>query len=197
MKDLTSIYLSPSFIERLTKPPPKGDLFKKALGNWPKETPLLDLCGGWGRDSLCFASWGFKASCLERHSEVFKLVSKTFQELKTRNSIYENILKNISYLNIDAKDFLKNTKDNWPLIYLDPMYPDRKKSALGKGEMRILKELVGDDPDKAELAQLAFEKTKKRLVIKGPKLSPSLLELVRPTHVFKGSSTRFEIFVKP
>ncbi len=196
MKDLTSIYLSPSFIKRLKSPPPKGDLFKKAIGSWPKTTPLLDLCGGWGRDSLCFASWGFKVSCLERHSEVFEIVSNAFQNLKTQNTFFENILNNITYINTDAKEFLKNSNENWPLIYLDPMYPDRKKSALGKGEMRLLKELVGDDPDKSELAQWAFEKTAKRLVIKGPKLSPSLLENIRPTHVFRGSSTRYEIFVK-
>jgi 16S rRNA (guanine1516-N2)-methyltransferase len=42
------------------------------------------------------------------------------------------------------------------VIYLDPMFPHREKTALVKKEMRLFRPLVGDDPDAPALLQAAL-----------------------------------------
>lgn len=42
------------------------------------------------------------------------------------------------------------------VVYLDPMFPHRDKSALVKKEMRLFRPLVGDDLDAPALLQAAL-----------------------------------------
>jgi 16S rRNA (guanine1516-N2)-methyltransferase len=196
MKDLKELYLSPSFLARLKQRPSSKDLFRKALGSWPPGTKLLDACGGFGRDALCFASWGFEVISLERHPEVFSMVAECFSELRKENAIYEELLARLSYRHADARDFFQSQSEGWPLIYLDPIYPERKKSALGKGELRWLKEKVGEDPDRGETLRAAWQACERRLVVKRPRLLREAGLAIRPTHIFEGSSTAYDVFVK-
>lgn len=173
------------------------DLFRKALGPWPSDTLVIDLCAGFCRDSLCFSSWGFKVLSLERNLEVYELVSKTLQELAQSDALFAQLFSRIEYRYQNAFDFLKSCDSNTlDLIYVDPMYPNRKSSALNKKEMRFLKDLVGEDHDRDELIQLAWKKSSKRLVVKKPKNTISCRGLPPPTHIFKGSSTHYEVYLK-
>lgn len=80
------------------------------------------------------------------------------------------------------------------VIYFDPMFPERNKSALVKKEMRILKEVVGDDLDADEIFRLALTKAKKRVVIKRPKGAPHLNNQ-EPSLIYKGKSSRFDVYL--
>src|SRR5690606_6881060 len=60
------------------------------------------------------------------------------------------------------------------VVYLDPMYPQRRKQALVKKEMRLLRRLVGDDGDAPELLAAALEAARRRVVVKRPRGAPSL-----------------------
>ena len=42
------------------------------------------------------------------------------------------------------------------VVYLDPMFPHREKSALVKKEMRVFQELVGADNDADDLLDFAY-----------------------------------------
>lgn len=78
-------------------------------------------------------------------------------------------------------------------IYLDPMYPERNKSALGKIKMREILAIVGDDLD----AHLLFSQAKqlsKRIVVKRPKLAPTITK-TQPSMNIIGNSTRFDIYI--
>jgi len=79
------------------------------------------------------------------------------------------------------------------VIYFDPMFPERTKSALVKKEMRILKEVVGDDTDADEIFKLALTKAKKRVVVKRPKGAPHLNNQ-EPSLIYKGKSSRFDVY---
>ena len=54
------------------------------------------------------------------------------------------------------------------MVYLDPMYPHKQKSALVKKEMRVFQHLVGADLDSDELLLPALQLAKKRVVVKRP-----------------------------
>lgn len=54
------------------------------------------------------------------------------------------------------------------VVYLDPMFPHRDKSALVKKEMRLFRPLVGDDLDAPALLQAALALASHRVVVKRP-----------------------------
>jgi 16S rRNA (guanine1516-N2)-methyltransferase len=81
------------------------------------------------------------------------------------------------------------------VVYLDPMFPPKKKSALVKVEMRILRQLVGDDPDAGELFELACAVARQRVVVKRHRHAEPLAP--HPTHSHSDKTTRYDVYVRP
>ena len=93
----------------------------------------------------------------------------------------------------DSKIILQSLSPE--IIYIDPMHPIRKKSALVKKEMRLLRDIVGDDPDSGDLIELALKRATKRVVLKWPLSADSISGLVSPTHQIIGKTTRYDVFM--
>ena len=79
------------------------------------------------------------------------------------------------------------------VIYIDPMYPDRKKSALVKKDMQILQRLHGKDENTAELLDSALKFAKKRVVVKRP-VQAETLSQKKPNTCIKSKKTRYDIY---
>lgn len=79
------------------------------------------------------------------------------------------------------------------VVYLDPMYPHRQKSALVKKEMRVFQSLVGPDEDADALLEPARRLAKKRIVVKRPDYAPPLAGVVTQAAVVT-KSHRFDIY---
>src|SRR5690606_9993822 len=79
------------------------------------------------------------------------------------------------------------------VIYLDPMFPERQKSALVKKEMRIFREVVGDDEDAQDLLEVALQIATKRVVVKRPRKSETIGPR-KPGHQLIGTSSRFDVY---
>jgi 16S rRNA (guanine1516-N2)-methyltransferase len=80
------------------------------------------------------------------------------------------------------------------VIFLDPMYPHREKSALVKKEMRFIRLLAGDDQDSAALLKAALAKAKQRVVVKRPKLAPPLSG-PEPSFTISSKKNRFDVYL--
>ena len=84
------------------------------------------------------------------------------------------------------------------VVYLDPMYPHRSKSALVKKEMRFLRALVGDDEDAQQLLKAALDCARKRVVVKRPKGAPEIGEPSedhkKPSSAVPSKNTRYDLY---
>lgn len=91
---------------------------------------------------------------------------------------------------------LLGTLDRRPdCIYLDPMFPPkRKKSALAKKSMVVLRDLLGDDLDKEVLFAAAMAATGKRVVVKSPDYAEPLGG--KPSESFQGKLLRYDVYLK-
>ncbi|VTN12434.1 Ribosomal RNA small subunit methyltransferase J [Raoultella terrigena] len=79
------------------------------------------------------------------------------------------------------------------MVYLDPMFPHKQKSALVKKEMRVFQSLVGPDLDADGLLEPARLLATKRVVVKRPDYAPPLADVATPNAVVtKGH--RFDIY---
>lgn len=171
-----------------------NELLAKAVGIKGNFKPsVIDATAGLGKDGFLLASLGCQVLMLERSTILFALLKDAWMRFKNKSSLSNNI--HLEIINIDAKDYLFSLSKNYPdVIFLDPMYPERHKSALVKKEMRILRDLIGEDFDAPDLLSLALKKAKKRVVVKRPRLSKTLNEQ-KPNLVFTGKATRFDVYV--
>lgn len=171
----------------------KKQMLAKAVGIKPGFLPtIVDATAGLGGDSYVLASLGCTVVMLERSPIIAELLGDGLRRLKS-DSLGEQL--HLELICAEAKDYLANLSlsERPDVIYLDPMYPHQKKSALAKKEMRILREVVGADEDAAALLEIALCYAKKRVVVKRARLAPMLGE-TKPDLVFTGQSSRFDVY---
>jgi 16S rRNA (guanine1516-N2)-methyltransferase len=98
-------------------------------------------------------------------------------------------------LAVDSQDYLAQiTDDNRPdVIYLDPMFPDRQKSADVKKEMAAFHHVVGKDEDADSLLEKALAKANYRVVVKRPRKAP-FINNKTPSYQLEGKSSRYDIY---
>jgi 16S rRNA (guanine1516-N2)-methyltransferase len=80
------------------------------------------------------------------------------------------------------------------VVYLDPMFPHKKKSALVKKEMRIFQYLVGADMDADSLLMPALSLAEKRVVVKRPDYADPLANK-KPSMMIETKKNRFDVYV--
>jgi 16S rRNA (guanine1516-N2)-methyltransferase len=171
------------------------ELIAKAIGLKSLKNPyVLDATAGLGRDGFVMASLGAKVHMVERSPIIFALLEDGIKRA-LQNAEIKDIAARILLNHANAVEFLRSMLDEPDVIYLDPMFPEREKSSLVKKEMRIFKSLIGKDEDSAALLEPALAKAKYRVVVKRPRLAPTLTGLA-PSVQFEGKSSRFDVYVK-
>src|SRR3989344_1707427 len=190
-KSLAVDFLSGAMRYRL-KSSGKKQLLAKSVGlNKYASLRILDATPGLGHDAFVLSYLGGEVECVERSPIVGALLADAIARAKKAGQLTEQSLRLIIE---DAKEFLQRTTVSYDVIYLDPMFPDRTKSALNKKAMRVLAALVGNDGDADALLNIALEKAVKRVVVKRPRLAPAL-KGPSPTYTIKGTSLRFDIYL--
>ena len=178
------------------RPLPKGknELIAKAIGIGKGFTDVIDATAGLGMDSVVLARMGCSVRAIERSKEIFTSLDSALilaqVDLKT-----QNWAKNLKFIHADSIHYLQNLKQNEKpqVIYLDPMFPQKKKSSLPRKEMVLFRSLVGDDTDSEELLQIALKTAKERVVVKRPLKSAPILK--EPQHSFEGNSVRYDLYL--
>jgi len=173
-----------------------GQAVAKAVGlSKKKSLRILDATAGLGRDAFVMASLGAQVLMLERHRGVHLLLADGLYRLGYNGELGDIQQRiNLAYGSLlDAADTVAPFSPE--VIYLDPMFPERSKSAKVKKEMAIFHKLVGGDVDADALLALALERAEFRVVVKRPKQAPHLAGKV-PTTALIGKSSRFDIYSK-
>lgn len=178
--------------EQRSYPAPKQGDLAQALG---KSKTVVDATTGWGQDSLFMFRMGFQVTCIERSPIMAVLLQDAFTRLADCEWVKNLNLDVPTLLHGNAIELLGNLETPPDCIYLDPMFPPkRKKSALAKKSMQILHELIGQDDDKQQLFQAAFKATGKRVVVKSPDYAEPLGG--KPSQSFQGKLVRYDVYLK-
>lgn len=173
----------------------RSELIARAMGAKPKDQPkILDATAGLGKDAFILASLGFHLTMLETSPIVYYLLADGLK--RARNSLETaEIADRLHLIHADAIDWLQNPPFSPDIIYLDPMFPERKKSASVKKDMVFLQELLGKCENQENLFSKAFACAKKRVVVKRPRKAACLSTERKPDFAFEGKSSRFDIYL--
>ncbi len=192
----------------------KGQMIAKAVGVKAGVYPaVLDVTAGLGRDGFVLACLGCPVHWLERSPLVYRLLEDGLARARRHaaegaDPELEAILARLSLSEGDGREYLARLEgvDEEPqrmnkepqrpdVVYLDPMFPERNKSADVKKEMQAFHRLVGRDEDAGELLSLARSVARYRVVVKRPRKAPDLAGVV-PSHRIEGKSSRFDVYAR-
>ena len=109
------------------------------------------------------------------------------------NSEIGDIAEHMQLIHTSSVENMSQAQDV-DVVYLDPMYPHREKSAAVKKEMRVFQSLVGEDLDADGLLAPAQALAKYRIVVKRPSYAPPLNNKTPSTSI-KMKKNRFDIYV--
>jgi 16S rRNA (guanine1516-N2)-methyltransferase len=171
-----------------------GQMIARAAGLRAGVRPsVLDATAGLGRDAFVLAGLGCEVMLIERHPLIAALLEDGLRRALADSATAPIVAR--MYLHVgDALVSMRNWSGEAPqIIYLDPMFPARDKSALVKKEMRAFRLLVGDDDDASALLAVALSLASCRVVVKRSRRAPVLGGLV-PGYVLEGKSSRFDVY---
>jgi len=143
---------------------------------------------------------------IERHPVLALLLRAALEDLAsaTTDDDFHSLRAIATRLHLaegEAADVLRQ----WPagerpqVVYCDPMFPPRGKSAAVGGDMQVLHALVGETPDGGDLLTAALRVATRRVVVKRPLRAPALaartLEHIRPSYALEGRASRFDVYL--
>ncbi|MFR0655693.1 16S rRNA (guanine(1516)-N(2))-methyltransferase RsmJ [Pantoea sp. SIMBA_079] len=172
----------------------RGEAVAKAVGIKGGYLPdVVDATAGLGRDAFVLAALGCRVRMLERHPVVAALLEDGLQRGYADSEIGGWLRERLTLLHVASQQALSDIAPAPDVVYLDPMYPHRQKSAMVKKEMRVFQSLVGADEDADALLEPARRLAKKRIVVKRPDYAPPLAGVATQSAVVT-KSHRFDIY---
>ena len=188
-----TVDIDPRNGEQRSWPAPKDGALAQALGR--KTRTVVDATTGWGQDSLHIFRMGYELLCIERSPVMAELLADGFARLAQQDWMQRLNLEPPRLLQGNAINLLAGLESSPDCIYLDPMFPPkRKKSALAKKSMMVLRDLLGDDQDKDQLFEAALNAAGKRVVVKSPDYAEPLGG--KPSQSFQGKLLRYDVYLK-
>ncbi|NTJ44387.1 class I SAM-dependent methyltransferase [Agrobacterium larrymoorei] len=172
----------------------RGQALPKAAGFSKGRTPkIVDATAGLGRDAFLLASLGAEVTLIERSPEMHAHLAEGIERAKNEGEIYKEIVSRMTLLHGDSRELLKSLQPE--VIVVDPMHPPRQNTALVKKEMRVLRDVVGSDPDQTELMEIALASASKRVILKWPLRAAPMAGIRSPSHQIIGKNTRYDVFM--
>ena len=158
-----------------------------------KNRNIIDATAGLGYDSFILASLGAKVTLIERSQKMHELLQNGINEGISFGGEIEKIINRMELLFGDSKDILPKLTPE--VIMIDTMYKERKKTALVKNKMRLVREIVGPDTDYIELLEVALNCAKNRVVLKQPRYAEPIKDIKKCSHQIIGKTIRYDIFM--
>ena len=184
-------FTNPRFLERLRHAGKKTELVARAVraGGGLR---VLDCTAGLAKDAFVLAFLGCEVTLVER-SRVISILLR--DGLKRAKQVPElNLTVNrINLISGNSQSLMAEAGMRNDVIYLDPMFPEKRGVAAVRGPMQLLQRFVGKDEDARELLSLALSSGCKRVVVKRPLNSGEII-LDAPAHVFKNKNICFEVY---
>lgn len=175
------------------------ELLAKAVGQGKKAAlRVLDATAGLGTDAFVLADLGCEVTLCEREPVVAELLRSGLHVAATSGAPWlMDTVQRMSLVPGDARALSREQLRDVDVIYLDPMFPARRKSAAVRKEMALFHTLLADAIDPADADALllwALDQNVARVVVKRPAKAPCLA-VRSPSHAINGKAVRYDVYV--
>lgn len=176
-----------------------NELLGRAVGVGKKRPMrVLDATAGLGRDAFVLADLGCELLMCERHPIVFELLSAGLHTAQSSDDEWQqSVAARMSLVFGDVIGLEEGVCRFQPdVIYLDPMFAPREKSAAVKKDLALLQHLLGpaeDQEDPERLLKWAMAQRVARVVVKRALKAPDLG--ISPAYCIRGKAVRYDVYV--
>jgi len=154
---------------------------------------VIDATAGLGRDAFLLAARGCEVRLLEAHPVVHALLADGLRRAAAHDDLAP-IVARMHLERADARQRLSGPAVVVDAVYLDPMYPERRRRALAGREMQYFQALLDHATDEATLLAAALSTARRRVVVKRPRKGRPLAGRA-PDFSLTGRSTRFDVYL--
>lgn len=153
----------------------------------------IDATAGMGEDSLLLAAAGFTVYLYEYDPVIAALLEDSL--LRARgNAELSAIAGRMILKKEDSIRALENLDFRPDVVLLDPMFPERNKSALIKKKFQLLQKLESPCSDEVDLLNSAIKANPHKIVIKRPLKGPKLAN-AKVSYSLEGKAIRYDCIV--
>lgn len=154
---------------------------------------VFDATAGLGEDSLLLAAAGFSVTMCEGDPVIAALLADGLRRAADDPEL-SGIVERMSLVEGDSIEILPSLAEAPDVVYLDPMFPARTKSAAVKKKFQLLHRLESPCADESSLMDAALAAHPRKIVVKRP-IKASVLAGVRPSHSISGKAVRYDVIV--
>lgn len=155
----------------------------------------IDATAGLGEDALLLAAAGFSVTMYERDPVMAALL----EDALARAARDSRLADAVSRMELRKKDSIPellrlatSSEDAPDIVLLDPMFPERKKSAAVKKKLQLIQRLEAPCSDEAELLDAAIAAGPRKVLIKRPAKGPWLAGR-KPSYSLSGKAIRYDV----
>ncbi len=188
-----------SLLPRVRSDRLSGELLVKAAHIKGAAAPrVFDATAGLGEDSFLLAAAGFEVTLCECNPVIAALL----EDALSRSGEDERLAPIVARMRLAKDDSIAllhriTAGDDEPcpdVVYLDPMFPARQKSAAVKKKFQLLHHLECPCANEGELMEAALAVHPRKIVVKRPPKA-SHLAGIKPSHALEGKAVRYDCIV--
>ena len=170
-------------------------LVKAARVKGANAPTAVDCTAGLGEDSLLLAAAGFTVTLFERDETIAALLADALERAAAEPRLADAVSR-MSLVVGDSIAGLAALPAPPDVVYLDPMFPARTKSAAVKKKFQLLHHLEQPCEEEADLVEAALAAHPRKVVIKRP-AKGALLAGMKPSYSVCGKAVRYDVLVPP
>ena len=155
----------------------------------------VDATAGLGEDSLLLAAAGFEVLLFERNPVIAALLRDALQRAKADPRLAD-VAARMELSEGDSIEALGRLPEPPDVVYLDPMFPARRKSAAVKKKFQLIHRLESPCEDAEALLRAAIAARPRKVVIKRPPKGPHLAD-IKPSYSLEGKAIRYDVIALP
>ena len=164
----------------------------------------VDATAGFGEDSLLLAAAGFTVDLYEQDCVIASLLQDALERAAVEPALADAVARMRLHAGEDSIVGLRQMAERIgqgelaapDVVYLDPMFPERTKSAAVKKKFQLLHHLEQPCADEETLVKATLAVRPRKVVIKRPVKGP-LLAGVKPSYQLAGKAVRYDVLVPP
>lgn len=150
----------------------------------------VDATAGFGEDSLLLAAAGFHVKLFECNPYIAELLADALRRA-AEHPVLSPVVARMELVKGDSIPALRAMTVPPDVVYLDPMFPGRTKSALVGKKFQLLHLLEAPCPNEEELFAAALAAHPRRIVIKRP-VKGAYLAGRKPSFSLTGKAVRYD-----
>ena len=180
-------------LNRVIKGRLRHEMLVKITKTKTEHPTAVDAAAGMGEDSFLLAAAGYEVILFEQDAVIAALLRDALRRAREEDRLRE-IVGRMRLTEGNSIALMPRLGITPEIVYLDPMFPPRKKSGLIQKKLQLIQKLEQPCANERELYDAAAALSPKKIIIKRP-LNGALLADKKPSYTVKGKAIRYDVVV--